>query len=1757
MNMLFLICNILHLVLYEVYGSSSLPSIFYKPGHGTVFDTWLSSDYFTFKSLKNIPNYPGCPTYVQNGNSFATNGLKTSNEIDLLQGYRYEITAYHIGYCTGNDYFKLGVQFPDGTENKPIESQYLLRSMDHYKWTGLLAQKYDSFSFEYEASIASVYSRNPSYPGSPSSFTCKSSLYDPYQYQDFGNSYALRYIGYLKVPSTGVYKFKMWCNEICEFFITRNNVESSLGSFIIKNYANPGSVEMNAAQLSKDNYYPIKAFMAEGGGSDYIRITYKEGSNGFRDSWDGMLQNLEAAESILVIPIPVLTMLTSTTIKVTLPAAPTLPQSDNWVSLQSYEILYYRVGDENNVQKLTLSGAPPVTINATGLNKYTDYSFHAHYLGKIGGEDQHIISKAAVQKTDEDVPDTAPSGLAASAQSSTSIKATWRTVSDPSLWNGVGTGYELQYKVKNAASESWVSEIRSSLGNRQFIATGLLKYTVYEFKVAGRTSKGTGLFSAIVEERTMEDIPSAAPVNISAQNTSSSSIQVSWDNVPSDHKNGIITGYKVYIKKAIGDHPWTSYEVTGKSFTKSGLDLWTFYDVRVSAKTSVGEGTISNATRVRTDEDKPSAPPTAISTTALSSRSLKVDWSVIEPAHTNGIITAYVVKYKRVDGKDLETETTVNGLSAVISNLAEYVDYRIEVAGITSKGPGVFSTSIIQRTLEDVPHAPPVNLRGNYKNSTAIQLYWEPVPEEHQNGRITNYTVKYREKMANTGWKNLTVSSPIMQLVVCDLDFYTLYEFKIAASTSVGLGPFSNVTEIRTDADVPSKSPQNFTGHFLDHRSIAMKWDRVPEKFRHGIILGYRLFYKDISIPDQPWKHLLVNNSVNGTVNLRTNVTGLKIYTPYAFMIQAFNIKAFGKLSENVTVWTDEYAPEEPPRNITGRNATSTEIVLKWKEMDEVDGDANGKVIAYIVKYHVIDCHEDRPTGCDEHQVFNISSNGSSPEIRLPKLRKFTNYSFSIQAVNSKGKGNFSHNINVTTDEDKPDASPTFVETWPSKFDAIKVYWSPIPESLRNGIILGYRIFYKSIDTAMRQYHRAPRAINPFAVYGAEPGEKMKEVNATTFETEIAELKDFSWYQVRIGAFTSKGLGVTNTINGTTKQGVPIEAPELHVADMYGFYEALLSWDPIKQQTAHGEVIGYKIEYWLAEAYDFPVPKTSVDFINVFEPNRTVVIEKLDPYGKYGFRIQAFTEGGFGVWSKIHYGNTCRCPKLLSSARIPLLPLANEDNLKIIPQLVDEATTSCCGNCSGRHGISYVDWQRDALNNTSIKYSREQALQAIANGTHLALPIFNDEFELQGDIHSSEYVFIPILNTRNVLVFMKNPTRKELGNAASSVIISSLWEQWPLLLLSTVITILAGIVFWILESSKNEEDFSKYIFRGWGSGLWLAYITMTTVGYGDLVPKTKKGRIYTVAWTAMGLVLTSMIIGNLSSLMAIDFVFKPVTASTNGKVLTSEDLFMVATQFYGRKVKIGNVSDGHFIKRSLMSGNVSRVLVDFYRAGALKAYLDDPGIVLEKVLNIQGSFGIALSGEAKRIKSCVSRYAKEREKQMLEEIRKNVASFEISLARRTELIRYMIVSESDILEMLTKYGGILLLVLVLVGAAIEIGKKCRGRAKVTMADTEAEQLLHSLSTAVNNLERDVSEKMEYLQRKHEKEMLKLNGMQYGQTSKLVAMYPDLNMFDPAMPKSKKSKYAEETPAYSIEESELPLSDEESFSDMPIDYRTDF
>ena len=79
-----------------------------------------------------------------------------------------------------------------------------------------------------------------------------------------------------------------------------------------------------------------------------------------------------------------------------------------------------------------------------------------------------------------------------------------------------------------------------------------------------------------------------------------------------------------------------------------------------------------------------------------------------------------------------------------------------------------------------------------------------------------------------------------------------------------------------------------------------------------------------------------------------------------------------------------------------------------------------------------------------------------------------------------------------------------------------------------------------------------------------------------------------------------------------------------------------------------------------------------------------------------------------------------------------------------------------------------------------------------------------------------------------------------------------------LLLTGLGFTILYGVLIWFIEQWKNKEFSSrpKDVF----TGIWLGMVTMTTVGYGDITPKSVAGRILT-----MGLMLASILLSAILS----------------------------------------------------------------------------------------------------------------------------------------------------------------------------------------------------------------------------------------------------------------------------------------------------
>ncbi len=74
--------------------------------------------------------------------------------------------------------------------------------------------------------------------------------------------------------------------------------------------------------------------------------------------------------------------------------------------------------------------------------------------------------------------------------------------------------------------------------------------------------------------------------------------------------------------------------------------------------------------------------------------------------------------------------------------------------------------------------------------------------------------------------------------------------------------------------------------------------------------------------------------------------------------------------------------------------------------------------------------------------------------------------------------------------------------------------------------------------------------------------------------------------------------------------------------------------------------------------------------------------------------------------------------------------------------------------------------------------------------------------------------------------------------------------------LSLAILGLGGLGFWVLDPQV----------RSIGDGLWLAFTTAATVGYGDMVPSTPASRVFAVLVVLVGLAVLSLVTASVAAM---------------------------------------------------------------------------------------------------------------------------------------------------------------------------------------------------------------------------------------------------------------------------------------------------
>jgi voltage-gated potassium channel len=76
------------------------------------------------------------------------------------------------------------------------------------------------------------------------------------------------------------------------------------------------------------------------------------------------------------------------------------------------------------------------------------------------------------------------------------------------------------------------------------------------------------------------------------------------------------------------------------------------------------------------------------------------------------------------------------------------------------------------------------------------------------------------------------------------------------------------------------------------------------------------------------------------------------------------------------------------------------------------------------------------------------------------------------------------------------------------------------------------------------------------------------------------------------------------------------------------------------------------------------------------------------------------------------------------------------------------------------------------------------------------------------------------------------------------------------LILCGVILLLGGFGFWMLDPGVHTM----------AEGLWLAFTTAATVGYGDVVPSTHASRLFAVIVVLLGLAVLSLATASLAAI---------------------------------------------------------------------------------------------------------------------------------------------------------------------------------------------------------------------------------------------------------------------------------------------------
>ncbi|NWY07231.1 DSCL1 protein, partial [Nothoprocta ornata] len=267
-----------------------------------------------------------------------------------------------------------------------------------------------------------------------------------------------------------------------------------------------------------------------------------------------------------------------------------------------------------------------------------------------------------------------------------------------------------------------------------------------------------------------------------------------------------------------------------------------------------------------------------------------------------------------------------------------------------------------------------------------------------------------------------------------------------------------------------------------------------------------------LAFPDS-WDFKQSTRNISPTIN-QANIVDLHPASVYSIRMYSFNKIGRSEPSKELTISTEEAAPDGPPMDVTLQPITSQSIQVTWKApKKELQ---NGVIRGYQIGYR-----ENSPGSNGQYSIVEMKATGDGELYTLDNLKKFAQYGVVVQAFNRAGTGPSSSEINATTLEDVPSQAPENVRAISITSDVAVISWSEPPRSTLNGVLKGYRVIFWSL------------------YMDGEWGE-MQNITTTRERVELRGMEKFTNYSVQVLAYTQAGDGVRSSVLYIqTKEDIP------------------------------------------------------------------------------------------------------------------------------------------------------------------------------------------------------------------------------------------------------------------------------------------------------------------------------------------------------------------------------------------------------------------------------------------------------------------------------------------------------------------------------------------------------------------------------------------------------------------------------------------